>query len=121
MVTILPLPVARSTASTFKYSVAKVPGGFLQIQTFSCLMALHIDCFQDKVYADKRLRSDVEINGVDRTSLGTFAALDAKSPIDHHAPAFALRECPCWTGQGAGGRIAGQTGLCLKAGGQAAG
>ena len=67
------------------------------------------------VDADKGFSGGVEINGVNRTGLGTVATLDAKLPLDDHAPAFALKECTCWAGQSAGGRITGQAGLCLKA------
>jgi len=67
------------------------------------------------VYADERLRSSVKINGVDRASLGTFSTFYTQFSFDKHPAALSLEKGPCWTGQSAGGRIAGQTGFWLKA------
>jgi hypothetical protein len=67
------------------------------------------------VDADKGFTGGVEINGVNWASFGTVATVDAMLPLKNYSPAFALRECTCWTGQSARGRTTGQAGLCLKA------
>jgi len=67
------------------------------------------------VDADKGFTGGVEINGFNWAGFGTVSTLDAMLTLENHSPAFALRECSCWTGQSAGGRITGQAGLCLKA------
>jgi hypothetical protein len=68
------------------------------------------------VDTDEGFAGGVEINGVNRTGFGTVATLNAKLPLDNHAPPFALKKCTCWTGQSAWGRITSQAGLCLKSG-----
>ena len=72
------------------------------------------------VNADEWIAGRVQVNGIHRTSLGTGTAANAQLLPDHHAAPFSLQIGARGASDGAGCRIAGQTGFGLEAGGKTA-
>ena len=73
------------------------------------------------VDTDKGLTGNIQIDCIHRTGVGTFPTAYAQGFFNYYPTAFTLSKSSGGTYRSTGGWIAGQTGFCLKAGGESSG